>query len=204
MSVARNAPKVRLGDVSKIFQGVPAYRLRGMPGGMFPVVSVSSLSHVGDAGWPLPTVPVQDAHKLDAYRLRPNDVVVTARGTSFNAALVPKRWAGAVLHSNLIAIRTSERLRPELLLVHLLSSRGRQAIERRLAGSSLLLLTTHSLAELEITILPTRWQSALADLATSGRMQYEKAMEAAQLRREIVDRIVREALHTGAIPEGAS
>ncbi|MGH8067384.1 MAG: hypothetical protein ACRERE_19560 [Candidatus Entotheonellia bacterium] len=194
--------RLPLATLGELFVGLPVYRLKSLPGATVPLLSVKDVAHADDALWQLPLVTVPDLSRVERYRLKTNDVVITARGTSLKSAIIPERWNGALLSSNLIAVRLGERLHPELLLVFLQSAAGRQAIERRLTGSHLLALTPRSLGEVEVPVPSAAEQEVLAELVALARRQYQEALFIAEMRRQLAHRIVFERLRgTGTTSE---
>lgn len=186
--------RLPLATLGKLFIGLPVYRLKATSGARVPLVNVKDVEHTEDASWLLSLVTVPDLGRAERYRLNTGDVVTTARGTSLKSALIPEHWSGALLSSNLMAVRLGERLHPELLLVFLQSASGRQAIARRLAGSHLLTLTPRSLGEVEVPVPPAAEQKALAELARVARTQYQEALFIAETRLRLAHRIVFERL----------
>lgn len=181
-----------LSSLAEIFSGLPTYRLKhGLA--VIPVVTIKDIDHASDGNWQLSSVQVPDPDRLLRFRLKPGDVVITSRGTTLRSCVLAPSWKGAVLGSNLICIRLGGILRPEVLAEFLNSKPGKQAIERRLVGSNLLLLTTRSLGELEVPVPPPDEQAKLAELISAAEAQYQMAIAAAAKRREITHRIVLHA-----------
>jgi len=194
LTLSNGRKKVPLTSLAEIFSGLPLYRLRYRPGAQVSVIQVKDIKHANEPGWTLSRVPVPDSGQIERYRVKVGDVLVTARGTNLKSCIVSEEWGGALLTSNLILVRLGEQLRPQLLLAFFQSSSGRQAMERRLAGSSLLVLTPKILGEIEVPLLPAARQDALADLFTLGETQYIEAIAAAQARRQLAYRIVLDSL----------
>jgi hypothetical protein len=188
--------------LGRVFLGLPIYRLKGEAGATMLVVNVKDLGHEADPSWVLTSVPVPDVGRVRRFQVLAGDVVVTARGTSLRTALVPERWSGAVLTSNLIAIRLGPHLRPELLQVYLESPAGRQAINRRLAGSALLSVTPSSVEQVEVPVPPIAKQEALAELVRIAQQHYEAAVAAAEGRRAVAKQIVLDSLRQVASLSG--
>jgi type I restriction enzyme, S subunit len=186
---------VPLGELGKLFTGYPTYRLRGEIGVTVPTVGVRDVENVNNPYWQLSSLMIPDAKRVERYRLDPEDVVVTAKGASFKAAMIPERWRGAVLSSNLIGINVGERLRPEILLVFLESAMGQQIIERRLARTGLLNLSIRDLSELEVPVPPLAEQKELAELIKLAHMQREEALQVADARVKLAYSIVLNRLH---------
>jgi hypothetical protein len=191
---SKQVERLALATLGRLFMGLPVYRLKGTPGATVPLMNVKDVEPADDPAWRLALVTVPDLSRVERYRLHTGDVVITARGTSLKSTLIPDRWNGALLSSNLIAVRLGERLRPEILLVFIQSAAGRQAIERRLAGSNLLTLTPRTLGEVEVPVPPAAEQKPLADLVTLAQVQYQEARSLAKLRRQLVHRIVFDTL----------
>lgn len=190
-----------LASLAEIFSGLPTYRLKHGSVAI-PVVTIKDIDHASDENWQLSSLQIPDPDRLLRFRLNPGDVVITSRGTTLKSCVVPPRWNVAVLGSNLIGIRVGDILRPEVLAEFLNSKPGKQAIERRLVGSNLLLLTTRSLGELEVPVPPLEEQAKLAELISAAEAQYQMAIAAAAKRREITHRIVLHAFRgKKAIPE---
>ncbi len=186
--------RLQLAALGKLFMGLPVYRLKGTPGAAVPLLNVKDVEHADDASWQLSLATVPDLGRVERYRLKTGDVAITARGTSLKSVIIPERWNGALLSSNLIAVRLGERLRPELLLVFLQSAMGQRAIERRLAGSNLLTLTPRNLGEVEVPVPPAAEQDMLAELVGIARMQHQEALFIAEMRRQLAHRIVFDRL----------
>jgi type I restriction enzyme M protein len=177
-----------------VFTGLPTYRLRGRSGASLPLINIGDLNHAYDANWRLANVQVPHPARMEPYRVRTNDIVVTARGTNLKIAMIPERWNGAVLAWNLLGIRPGAQLRPELLLAYLRSRAGRRAIDRRLAGTTLLLLTANGLGEIEVPILPLDQQQRVGQLIAAAEEQYEHALLAAEMRRDIAHKIALDTM----------
>lgn len=190
----REIRHVRLGDIATLMTGYPTYRLRGDAGAMVLIVSVKDLENASNPSWQLSSISVPDFNRIENFRLQPGDVIITARGASLKSALVPERWSGAVLSSNLIAVRLLEQLYPELLVAFLQSLKGQRAIERRLKKTGLLNITLKELGEIEVPVPPKEDQQELVELIRLDETQYSEAIHAAELRRSLVRSIVLERL----------
>lgn len=200
---ASQSQMLPLEAVADIRAGLPTYRLRAEASTPVPVLKVRDLNHAHEPGWKLDTVEVSQPDRLKPYRVQARDIVVTARGTNLKVALVPERWAGALLDWNLIAIHPGPRLRAELIFGFLQSPAGRRAVDRRLTGTTLLMLTVGNLKEIEVPVPPVEQQQILVRLLQAADRQYESAIAAAELRRRIAQKVAWDAMK-GARDEGES
>ncbi len=185
---------VPLGELGTLFTGYPTYRLRGRAGVTALMVNVRDVENFNNPDWQLSSVMIPDAKRVERYRLNPEDVIVTAKGASFKAAMVPERWGGAVLTSNLIGVQLGERLRPEILLVFLGSAMGQQIIERRLVRTGLLNLSIRDLSEIEVPVPPLSEQRELAELIKLAHIQREEALQVADARVRLAYSVVLDRL----------
>lgn len=142
----------------------------------------------------LAEIALGDGDRYSRYFLRSGDVVVTARGSMLKCALVSEPYVGVLPTSNLIVIRPSEALRPELILALLRHPKTRQKLVRETSGSSVPALKVSSIARLQVLIPPVEKQADLARLIELGEVQYETALEAARLRRDLLLGLVMERL----------
>lgn len=181
---------ISLGELGTLTTGFPTHRLRGEIGAALPLVNVKDLERIHDESWQLSPIMVPDSDRVEKYRVGAGDIIVTARGASLKSGLIPSRWNGAIISSNLIAIRLNEKLRPEILLVFLQSAMGQQAIERRLSKSKLLNVTLRDLSEIEVPVPPMSEQTELAELISIAQLQFEEAIHVAEVRRKLAHSIV--------------
>jgi hypothetical protein len=125
-------------------------------------------------------------------------VLVTARSTLVKAALVPPLVESTAADATLLVIRREDRF-PDLgpyLWWHLTSRVGRDRLQARMTGSTVLALSATSLAKLEVPIPDARTMRLVADLVVASERAYGSAVEAARLRRAMFrDGIVDDLLH---------
>jgi hypothetical protein len=129
------------------------------------------------------------------YTVRADDVVITCRGTQLKIANITPESAGAVISSNLIAIRAGQDLLPAVLLAFLRSPATQQSLLRRAQSStSSISLTSRSLGELMIPVPPLTIQTQIADLVIAAEDNFVAATRAAEQRRAVAHRIAFDVL----------
>jgi len=114
----------------------------------------------------LETVHVRSYEKVERYLLRPGDVVLTSRGTVIRTAIVPPDISRVALGPNLIAIRASATVLPEVLCAYLGHQRGHQAILQEAASTSptMLNISASALKRVKVPMPPMRVQQKVAEL----------------------------------------
>jgi hypothetical protein len=183
--------------VERIFLGLADAR-QGPPGGdrALPVINVRDLhdGHVPPTA-SLAKRAVAAGVDVVRYTVRAEDVVITCRGTQLKIAHITSESAGAVISSNLIAIRAGRDLLPAVLLAFLQSPATQQSLFHRAQSStSSISLTTRSVGELMVPVPPHWVQKQIADLIIAAEDNYVAAIRAAEQRRAVAHRIAFDLL----------
>jgi hypothetical protein len=184
----------RLGEVAEVFAGIGVSREETVerPGEKLPVIGVRDLQDgavarrdaLDTVGFPFPT-------KAETYAVRPNDVLVTGRGTVLKFGLVGDKTAGAIASGNIIVVRPNERATGGALFAVLSSDVFRPKIEvLRRGATTLLSLSPKDLAKLEISLPPIDEQERIAALVKDAQTAYRTALEAAEIRRTLARRLI--------------
>ncbi|MDD2473109.1 MULTISPECIES: hypothetical protein [unclassified Methanoculleus] len=105
---------------------------------------------------------VKNTRKLETDIVQEGDVVLTLRGPPFRAAVADGSIAGAAVSANLVGLRCSDRLRPDLLAAWLNCSAGQRALTARAGGSTLMGLSLRELLQVEVPVPPMAQQELLS------------------------------------------
>jgi len=140
----------------------------------------------------------------DRFSVLPGDVLVTARGSRFQVALVPLSLEGALATSDLLIVRPRPRqLLGEVLLAYLRSQPGRAALQGVIVASTATsLLTVGALGGVTVPVPSMEEQARLACLLRSTESGYRAATRAATLRRRLGYGIAAERLLRGTREAG--
>lgn len=111
-------------------------------------------------------VKVKETDALGRNRLEAGDLVITAKGQNFKAAVAGKDVEGFVISANLIALRLDDRVRPEVVAAYLNSPPGQREINARAAGGIIKGLNAKTLLEIPVPVLPLEKQEALIKYLT--------------------------------------
>jgi len=89
---------------------------------------------------------VRNTGKLETDTVQVGDVALTLRGPPFRAAVADSDIAGAALSANLVGLRCSDQIKPEILAAWFNSSAGQHALATRAGGSTLMGISLHGIA----------------------------------------------------------
>lgn len=184
----------RLGDVSEVFAGIGISReeTKERSGEKLPVIGVRDLLD-GDVA-PLDrldTVAFMGLRRAGTYSVRVDDVLVTGRGTTLKFGLVSEATAGAIASGNVIVVRPGPTAIGGALFAILSSEVFRPKIEMlRRGATTLLSLSPKDFAKLEIDLPPLDEQRRIAALVSDAQTAYRTAIEAAEIRRTLVRRLI--------------
>lgn len=191
----------RLGDIAKVFAGIGVSReeTRDRPGEKLPVIGVRDLQDGGvTPRAELDTVGFNDPARAATYAVRPDDVLVTGRGTLLKFGLVGEETAEAIASGNIIVVRPAAGVAGGVLFAILSSEVFRSRIEMlRRGATTLLSLSPKDLAKLEISLPPPDEQKLIAALVSEAQTAYRTALNAAEIRRTIARRLLDERLFGG-------
>jgi restriction endonuclease S subunit len=184
----------RLGDVSEVFAGIGVSREDSLqrPGEKLPVIGVRDLHDgVVTPREGLDTVGFPDRTRAETYAVHADDVLLTGRGTLLKFGLVKPETEGAIASGNIIVVRPSADATGGALFAILSSEVFRPKIEvLRRGATTLLSLSPKDLAKLEINLPPLDEQRRIAALVSDAQTTYRTAIEAAEMRRVLVRRLI--------------
>jgi hypothetical protein len=174
-----------------IVAGLAVNRLQAEDGVRVPLVNIR---HVQDGFLPPPEQlderMVSAQADVSRYVLRERDVLLTCRGTQLRTGIATVASAGALISSNLIAIRTTERLLPEILLAFLRSGEGQRALLSVGQGTTGLFLKPGDIGRIEVPVPPLEIQRRLAELIDVSERHHRAAVAAAERRRALAQSVV--------------
>ena len=136
------------------------------------------------------SVSVKKTPLLEKSRIEAGDLIVTTKGTSFKAAVADQSVANSVISANLIAIKLSNEVQPEIVAAYLNSSRGQRDLQALSSGSSIQGLNANSLLEIQVPIPPLpeqKWMVNYLSLATEYNSLLKRELE---LRDKLADTII--------------
>lgn len=180
-------------DLSEDSGGTPILTVRSLQDGR---IEPNSIFWLTDGKSPV----------ADRYRVAVGDLLVPARSTSFQAAIVLPALDGAAFNATLIRIRPKPAsISVELLQAFFHHPQGQAAIEAiSQSGTHQMNITVRALSHLGIPMPPIEQQRSLVASLDAARIAYDRGVAAAERRRTIArDVVVRAMRGTGCLPGGA-
>ena len=117
---------------------------------------------------------------INKYEIRPNDIVVTAKGWSFKFAIVDDDFKPSLISSNLTIIRVdSEKYNPYVLLEFFQSEIGSRMIDSLQTGSTVKVLNNSQLERFEIPMFDIENMNMIGGKIKKARAEHEESIQAA-------------------------
>lgn len=117
---------------------------------------------------------------IKKYEIKPNDIVVTAKGWSFKFAIVDVDFKPSLISSNLTIIRVdSEKYNPYVLLEFFQSEIGSRMIDSLQTGSTVKVLNNSQLERFEIPMFDIENMNMIGSKIKKARAEYEESLKAA-------------------------
>lgn len=127
------------------------------------IVNISDLSEGVVDHTTIKEMDVRTTKKTEENRIKAGDVLVTLRGTDLRAALVDDKSSGAVISSNIVALRFKETILPEIVVAWFNSLHGQQALNARSGGSTIQGMKISEMMEIRIPVPPLEIQREIVD-----------------------------------------
>ncbi len=199
MSTLSNIKKIQLSQLAdKIFQGI-SHSVRTKSGddeSSIPIINVKDIVDGRITDDSLDSVSIDDHKDINRYTVRTNDVVITCRGTLLKSAVVPEGFNGYLITSNLIAIRLRDNFEPLLLSTYFHDPMMQKTLLAHARSSTMqIAFTVSDIGKVEIPLIPLESQKKLSKLISAAETQYNSAIRAATLRREIAYNIALNSFH---------
>lgn len=119
----------------------------------------------------------------ERYEIKPNDIIVTAKGWSFKFAIVEDNYTHSLIGSNLTIIRVNpEKYNPYVLLEFFQSELGKRMVDSLQTGTTVKVLSNSQLGKFEIPIFNIENMNIIGVKIKNARIEYENSIKAAKRR----------------------
>lgn len=134
------------------------------------------------------------ASRLSSTQVRPNDLVISQRGTLGMPAVIPPSYPVWNISANLIAIRNVQELLPAFLQMFLSTRAGAFQLERTLSGQVQGKITTDDVASVLVPRLPQLVQNEMVAEMEKARDSRRRKLEHADALLSGLDTFIIERL----------
>jgi type I restriction enzyme M protein len=118
--------------------------------------------------------------KINSYKLKPNDIIISARGTLIKIAMFKESMDKSIFSGNILLIRVKPNYNPHFLKFYLNSPKGQEIITSMQGGSTITSLNPNKLKEMPIPNLTLEEQNILAERIKSNEETYKQRIEQAK------------------------
>ena len=119
-------------------------------------------------------------NKIESYELKPNDILISARGTLIKLAIYEDNMPQSVFSGNILRIRVKQSYDPYFLKFYLNSPKGKEIISSLQGGSTIVALNPNKLKNMPIPDINLKEQNELAERIISNDANYKQRIQQAQ------------------------
>ncbi len=129
------------------------------------------------------------------YDIQAGDIIMTTKGTTAKAVIVPDDFLPAFISNNLTIIRVNkEKYSPYVLLKYLRSDLGRLVLDSVTTGAGVRIINASKLGNIEIPEYDTEKCLQLGDRIKSATLDYQKKIDAAKKKLEAEEKEINKEL----------
>ena len=129
------------------------------------------------------------------YDIQAGDIIMTTKGTTAKAVIVPDDFLPAFISNNLTIIRVNkEKYSPYVLLKYLRSDLGRLVLDSVTTGAGVRIINASKLGNIEIPEYNTEKCLQLGDKIKSATLEYQKKIDAAKKKLEAEEKEISKEL----------
>ena len=129
------------------------------------------------------------------YDIQAGDIIMTTKGTTAKAVIVPDDYLPAFISNNLTIIRVNqEKYSPYVLLKYLKSDLGRLVLDSVTTGAGVRIINASKLGNIEIPEYDTEKCLQLGDRIKTTTLEYQKKIDAAKKKLEAEEREISKEL----------
>lgn len=176
-------------EVATVIAGLSSRLKESATGERLAVINVGDIAHARDEAHELRRIRLNEPVRFAGKVARAGDIVMAARGYVASAAVAPVAWDGALLSSNVLTIRTTGLIRPELLLFLLKTKEARAIYEKR-SGAGALMLSPKCFDRLHVPVPGEREQHAMTEVLRLREREAALVERLIERRGELVNALL--------------
>ncbi|QUW23066.1 N-6 DNA methylase [Sporosarcina sp. Marseille-Q4063] len=186
MDAFEDVTTISLKDVATLFRGFNVgSKNKERSDGKFRIVRLSDVQNGKLMMENISRYHIENNAKINFYELQEDDVILSIRGNSLKAAVVPADDEDLLLSQNFMGIRCNNRLNPDFLKVYLESPLGQYLLTNKMSGTAIPTLSRKDIETLEIPLPPIEEQQQMMEQYIAKEVQVEKEIE--RLKAELME-----------------
>ncbi|PAV27785.1 hypothetical protein CIL05_20110 [Virgibacillus profundi] len=196
METLENVHTIPLKDIATLFRGFNVgSKNKENSDGKFRIVRLSDVQNGKIMMNTLSRYHIENNAKINMYELQEDDVILSIRGNSLKAAVVPEDDEDLLLSQNFIGIRCNNRLNPDYLKVYLESPLGQYLLTNKMSGTAIPTLSKKDIETLEIPLPSIEEQKHMMELYKAKEVYVEK--ETVRLEEELMEMKIQTYMKMG-------
>jgi type I restriction enzyme M protein len=127
---------------------------------------IINLSDVQDGELNLNTITKYDVKsnsKIKSYTVEEGDIIISSKGAAIKICIIPKHQGTLLISQNFIGVRLNKGYSSRFVKEYLESPLGMYLIESKQLGSTITMLNTKDLKDIDIVILPNQIQDEIME-----------------------------------------
>ncbi|WP_255906719.1 N-6 DNA methylase [Priestia aryabhattai] len=177
--------KKSLATMSSIYRGMNVTsRVKESEGAGYRIIKLSDVQNGEVLIDQLTSYSITNNARIDSYKVREGDVIVSSRGTSIKIAVIPKHEGDILLSSNFLGIRLGKNLDPHYLKGYLESPVGQFLLASKQIGTAVATLNPNDLKEIKVPVLSAEQQQTIGKALVEAKQSYEQMIKAAEEERK--------------------
>src|SRR5699024_2602439 len=177
----KNMDKILLGDVAHFFRGYNVgTKNKESSNGKYKIIQLADVQDGKVLLDKVKSYDIDNNARVEMYKLKKNDVILSIRGTVLKAATVSDDVGNLLLSQNFIGIRCDKRLDPEYLKVYLESPLGKYLLTNRMSGTSIPTLSRKDIETLSIPKISIERQKEVMNQYNHTKNNAEKEIKRLQ------------------------
>lgn len=189
---------IALSEIASVFAGFSPYGRSPAGRGVHKIgmVTIKNIRNGIIIPYDYEMITVEEPTKLDAYRLFPKDVLISARGSLFRAGVCTAEISGLIAGSNTIVIRLNENtpISAAILVATLNSPKGEALLSSLAEGGIIRSLKPQRLQTLSFTLPDRGCLEQLEEYCRLNDVAHHAALRAIASRQKIVNNLIEPLL----------
>jgi len=180
-----SAEKKSLGTMSSIYRGINVTsRVKESEKAGYRIIKLSDVQNGEVLIDQLTSYSITNNARIDSYKVREGDVILSSRGTSIKIAVIPKHEGDILLSSNFLGIRLGNNIDPHYLKGYLESPVGQFLLTSKQIGTAVATINPNDLKEIIVPVLNIERQQTIGKALVEAKKSYDRVIKEAEEERK--------------------